>query len=153
MRSTRERLLHTALFEAFAILIATPTVAWITDAPLGRAGLLSLLVSLGAMLANYVWTLIFDRLVPTRRRGLWLRAAQAVGLELIIAAFTVPLVLLLTDARIVQAIMLDLGGIGFFVLFGMAYNAAFDAVMLRVIGREKGRLRSSSDSRSGTSTR
>ena len=60
------------------------------------------------------------------------------GLELIIAAFTVPLVLLLTDARIVQAIMLDLGGIGFFVLFGMAYNAAFDAVMLRVIGREKG---------------
>ena len=69
MRSTRERLLHTAMFEAFAILIATPTVAWITDAPLGRAGLLSLLVSLGAMLANYVWTLIFDRLVPTRRAG------------------------------------------------------------------------------------
>jgi uncharacterized membrane protein len=132
MRSLRERIVHTALFEILALVIVTPTVSALTGAPVIASGLLSVLISAGAVVANYLWTWMFDRWVPTRRRGPLLRLGQAIGLELLLFVYTVPLVLLLTDLGLAQAVLLDLAGVFFFVLFGAAYNAAFDAAMVRL---------------------
>ena len=135
MRSLRERLIHTVLFEALAIAVVTPTVVGLTGAALADAGTLSIAVSVGAVVANYGWTMLFDRLVPTRRRGFGLRFLQAAGLEAIITAFTLPLILWFTGIGFWAAVALDLGGVAFFLVFAMLYNAAFDAVMLRIVAR------------------
>lgn len=135
MRSLRERLIHTALFEALAIAVVTPAVVALTGAALADAGTLGIAVSLGAVVANYGWTMLFDRLVPTRRRGVWLRFLQAAGLEVLITAYSLPLILWFTGIGVWAALALDLGGVAFFLVFAMLYNAAFDAVMLRIAAR------------------
>ena len=135
MRSLRERLIHTALFEALAIAVVTPAVVALTGAALADAGTLGIAVSLCAVVANYGWTMLFDRLVPTRRRGVWLRFLQAAGLEVLITAYSLPLILWFTGIGVWAALALDLGGVAFFLVFAMLYNAAFDAVMLRIAAR------------------
>ena len=138
MRSLRERLIHTALFEALAVVVVTPAVMGLTGAAVADAGTLSVVVSVGAVVANYGWTMLFDRFVPTRRRGLWLRFLQAAGLEAIIMAYTLPLILWFTGIGFWSAVALDLGGVAFFLAFAMLYNAAFDGVMLRIAARSDG---------------
>jgi uncharacterized membrane protein len=51
---------------------------------------------------------------------------------LIITSFTIPLVILFTGVSLWQALMINVSAIGFFIVFGMAYNVAFDAVMTRL---------------------
>ena len=133
MRSIRERVVHAILFEIIANVIVTPAAMLLTGAPLVSAGALSLAISLGAMVSNYLWTWLFDTFVPSRRRGIFLRVVQAVGLEAIIAAFSIPLIMAFTGVPFWQAAVLDVGAIGFFIVFTMIYNVVFDAIMLRVL--------------------
>ena len=132
MRSSRERVLHTLLFEIIAVAIMTPAFAAFTGASTAHSGTLSVAISIGAVMANYIWTLVFDRWVPTRRRSLGQRFLQAAGLEAIIAVYTIPLVMGLTGATIRTAVALDAAALVFFLVYGMLYNAAFDAVMRRL---------------------
>ena len=132
MRSIAERVIHAVLFEVGAVAAVSPVIAWATGTPLARAGALSLVLSAIATACNYGWTVAFDRLVPTRRRTLGERVAQAVGLELIIGVFAVPLLVFFADATLVEALLLDLGGAGFFIVYSMAYNWLFDRIMQRV---------------------
>lgn len=132
MRSRRERVIHIVLFEIGAVAAVAPVIAWVTGTPLTRAGALSLVLSAIATACNYGWTFAFDRLVPTRSRSLGERIAQAVGLELIIGVFAIPLFVLLAGATPLRAVLLYLGGAGFFIVYSMAYNGLFDAIMRRV---------------------
>lgn len=129
MRTLRERVIHTLLFEAIAIAIMTPAFGTLTGASAAHSGTLSVLISIGAVVANYLWTLVFDRWLPTRRRSLGQRFLQSVGLEAVIAVYTIPLVMGLTGATFRTALALDAAALVFFLVYGMAYNAAFDAVM------------------------
>ncbi len=132
MRSRRERVIHAVLFEALAVAMVAPALTAITGAGLADTFLLSVLVSVGAVTANYIWTRLFDRWVPTRQRGGLLRLAQAIGLELILTTYTVPLFMLFTGSGLWEALVLDFSGVAFFIVFGAAYNALFDAVWLRI---------------------
>lgn len=132
MRSITERVIHTTLFELGAVAAVSPVIAWATGTALARAGALSLVLSAIATACNYGWTFAFDRLVPTRRRTLRERVAQAVGLEIIISVFAIPLFVLFAEATLLEAVLLDLGGAGFFVVYSMAYNLVFDRIMQRV---------------------
>lgn len=132
MRTFRERVIHTLLFEAIAVAIMTPAFGALTGASAGESGTLSVLISIGAVAANYLWTMVFDRWVPTRRRSLDQRFLQAAGLEAVIAVYTIPLAMGLTGASFRTAVALDAAALVFFLVYGMAYNAAFDAVMRRL---------------------
>lgn len=132
MRSITERVIHTALFEIGAVTAVSPVIAWTTGTSLARAGALSLAVSAIAIACNYGWTFAFDRLAPTRSRTLGQRIAQAAGLELIISVFAIPLSVLFADATLLQAVLLNLFGAGFFVVYAIAYNWTFDRIMQRV---------------------
>jgi uncharacterized membrane protein len=130
MRSIRERVVHMVLFEIGAIAVVSPVVAWATGTPLAEAGVISLGLALIATSCNFAWTLAFDRLVPTRRRGFRLRALQAIGLEIVIGLFAIPVFYFAAHATLTQALLLDLGGSGFFIIYAMIYNWTFDRVML-----------------------
>jgi uncharacterized membrane protein len=132
MRSIQERIIHTVLFEIGAVAVASPVIAWTTGTPLFDAGAVSIALSVVATICNYVWTMAFDRWVPSRRRNLRTRIAQAVGLEFIISLVAIPIFYEFAGATLLQALILDLGGTGFFILYGMGYNWLFDRIMLRI---------------------
>ena len=134
MRSFKERIIHTVLFEIGAVAVVAPAIAWIAGTPLSDASAVSIALSIIATTCNYVWTMIFDHFVPTRRRSFTARAVQAIGFELIISIFAIPLFYFFAGATLLQAVILDVGSIGFFVVYAIAYNWVFDRVMLRIEG-------------------
>lgn len=131
MRSWGERLLHTTLFEAGGLLMATPLASWLTGHGIARMGLLTVVLATFAMLWNLIWNRLFDHWVPTRKRSLMQRIAQALGFETGLLIMTLPGVAWWLDMGLIEAFWLDLGFMLFFLVYALAFNTLFDVWMRR----------------------
>ncbi|MDL4864212.1 PACE efflux transporter [Halomonas elongata] len=135
MRSWKERVTHTLLFEMGGLVMVTPLASWLTGHGLGEIGVLAVGLASAAMLWNLVWNRLFDIWVPTRRRTLVQRLAQAFGFELGLLIMTLPVVAWWLGIGIIEAFWLDLGFMLFFLAYAMVFNTAFDHVMRRRLAR------------------
>lgn len=137
MRSWKERLAHTLLFEALGLAIVIPASSALTGHDTGQIGPLAIFLATFAMLWNLVWNRLFDHWVPTRRRSLLQRGAQSLGFELGILIATLPVVAWWLDIGLVEAFWLDLGFMLFFLVYALVFNTAFDHYMQRRLQRRK----------------
>lgn len=135
MRSWRERLLHTTLFEAGGLVLVTPLASWLSGHGIAQMGLLAAVLATFAMVWNLIWNRLFDRWVPTRRRSLMQRVAQALGFELGLLVMTLPGVAWWLGIGLVEAFWLDLGFMLFFLVYALIFNSVFDLVMQRRLAR------------------
>ncbi|XKE45895.1 PACE efflux transporter [Halomonas organivorans] len=133
MRSWKERLTHTLLFEAGGLVMVTPLASEVTGHGLGEIGVLALGLATTAMLWNLVWNRLFDAWVPTRRRSLRQRFAQAFGFELGLLVTTLPAVAWWLGIGLVEAFWLDLGFMLFFLAYALVFNTLFDLAMRRYL--------------------
>ncbi|HSH49641.1 MAG TPA: PACE efflux transporter [Halomonas sp.] len=131
MRSWKERVAHMSLFEAGGLLSVTPLASWLSGHGMLEIGGLAAAISVLAMLWNLIWNRFFDVWVPSRRRSVMQRLAQAVGFELGLLTTTVPLIAWWLKIGLVDALLMDIGFLVFFLLYAMAFNTLFDRVMLR----------------------
>ncbi|MBB3231797.1 PACE efflux transporter [Halomonas stenophila] len=131
MRSWKERLTHTLLFEAGGLVMVTPLASWVSGHGPGEIGVLALGLATTAMLWNLVWNRLFDGWVPTRRRSLVQRLAQALGFELGLLVMTLPVVAWWLAIGLAEAFWLDLGFMLFFLAYALVFNTLFDHVMRR----------------------
>ncbi|MEP6964744.1 MAG: chlorhexidine efflux transporter, partial [Polaromonas sp.] len=60
-KSIKERFLHSLAFEVVAIAICAPLGAWLLGYSLAHIGLLTLMISLLAMIWNMMFNTLFDR--------------------------------------------------------------------------------------------
>lgn len=127
-RPVSARILHALLFEGIAVLLATPTLAWLLDRSLGHMGLLTAAFSAIAMLWNLVFNLGFDRLQQRLgfTRGLVVRLLHALGFEGGLILVLVPLAAWWLSISLWQALLLDLGLILFFLPYTLAFNWLYD---------------------------
>ncbi|WP_027962184.1 PACE efflux transporter [Halomonas halodenitrificans] len=137
MRSWRERLTHMVLFEALGLAIVIPASSALTGHGSGEIGVLAVGLATVAMLWNLVWNRLFDVWVPSRRRSLWQRIAQAGGFELGLLLMTLPAVAWWLQIGLVEAFWLDLGFMLFFLFYALIFNTAFDRIMHRLLAREE----------------
>nr|WP_299243583.1 PACE efflux transporter [uncultured Halomonas sp.] len=135
MRSWGERIVHMTLFEVGGLIMVTPLASWLSGHGMGRLGLLAVAISTLAMLWNLVWNRLFDHWVPTRKRTLMQRIAQALGFELGLLIVTLPGVAWWLNIGIIEAFWLDLGFMLFFLLYALLFNTAFDAFMRHRLAR------------------
>lgn len=131
MRSWKERVAHMSLFEVGGLLSVTPLASWLSGHGLATIGGLAAAISVLAMLWNLVWNRVFDVWIPSRRRSIMQRLAQAVGFELGLLITTVPLIAWWLKIGLVEALLMDIGFVIFYLLYAMAFNILFDRVMLR----------------------
>ena len=131
MRTWKERVAHMTLFEIGGLLIVTPLASWLSGHGLLEIGGLAIVIATMAMLWNLVWNRLFDVWVPSRRRSFTQRLAQAVGFELGLLVTTLPLIAWWLDISLLEALVMDIGFIVFFLLYAMAFNTLFDRIMLR----------------------
>lgn len=137
MRSWTERVTHMVLFEAGGLVMVTPLASGITGHGMGEIGVLAVGLASVAMLWNLVWNRLFDRWVPTRRRSLVQRLAQAFGFELGLLVMTLPVVAWWLGIGLVEAFWLDLGFLLFFLAYALVFNTAFDHVMRQRLARRE----------------
>ena len=138
-RSVKERFFHAVGFEVLAVAICAPLGAWLLDYSLAHMGLLTLMISLIAMVWNMVFNSIFDdaqrRLGFTR--NLAARAVHSVLFEIGLILAVVPLAAWWLDIGLWEAFVLDIGIVLFFLPYTFAFNWTYDHFRARVVARHK----------------
>jgi uncharacterized membrane protein len=133
MRTTADRIRHTLLFEIIGLAICAPLASWILDKGLAQVGVLSIVLSLTAMMLNYVFNLVFDiSLVwlgrPVNLRPVWMRVLHAMLFEVSLLILTVPVVAWWLDMTLWTAFITDIGFALFFLIYAFIYNWVYDVV-------------------------
>jgi len=125
-----ERALHAVLFELTAIAITAPLLVTVMGISLVHAGSLTLLVSLVAMLWNVVFNMLFDTALRRWRlvRSLKLRLVHAAAFELGLVLMVVPLAAWWLGLSLLEAFLLDMGLILFFLPYTLIFNWGYDSL-------------------------
>ncbi len=133
MRTQSDRLRHTILFELIGLITVTPLASWLLDKDMAKVGVMSLFLSLTAMVCNYVYNLFFDYALlkmgrPLNHRPPMLRVLHAIMFEASLLTIAVPFVAWWLDMTLWQAFIADIGFALFFLLYAYVFNWAYDVV-------------------------
>ncbi|WP_435605369.1 multidrug/biocide efflux PACE transporter [Pseudomonas knackmussii] len=138
-KTLKERLFHALLFEFIALAICAPTLAWLMDQPLAHMGVLTLMFSLVATLWNMVYNALFDRV--QRRlafvRTLPVRILHASLFEAGLVIMLVPLAAWWLNVSLLEAFILDIGLLLFFLPYTVVFNWVYDTLRGRWIERPR----------------
>ncbi|MDO6487028.1 PACE efflux transporter [Colwellia sp. 4_MG-2023] len=133
--STTERILHSVLFEAIALIFMIYAAMNFIDVDTKSATGLAMGLSLIAMFWNYFYNLVFDHIFGDDRinRTIKMRIGHGLGFELGLTFVTLPLIMwvLQLDFWIVAAMETTL--ILFFLLYAIIYNWCYDLARVRII--------------------
>ena len=136
-KSITERFCHALLFEVLAIAICAPLGAWLLGYPLAHMGLLTLMISLVAMVWNMLFNALFDQ--AQRRMGFerhfTARAVHAVLFEIGLLLAVVPLAAWWLGISLWRALVLDIGIALFFLPYTFVFNWVYDKARERLVTR------------------
>lgn len=136
-KSVKERFFHALGFEVLAIAICAPLGAWLLGYSLAHMGVLTLMISLIAMLWNMAFNAIFDAAQRRLgfRRTLGARVVHSVIFEIGLILAVVPLAAWWLDIGVWEAFVLDIGIVLFFLPYTFAFNWTYDHLRERVVAR------------------
>lgn len=136
-KSITERFCHALLFEVLAIAICAPLGAWLLGYPLAHMGLLTLMISLVAMVWNMLFNALFDQ--AQRRMGFErnfaARVVHAVLFEIGLLLAVVPLAAWWLGISLWRALVLDIGIALFFLPYTFVFNWVYDSLRERLATR------------------
>ena len=135
-RSVKERIFHACTFEFFAIVFTMLIGIFLLDKPMSSMGILSVLISVTALLLNIVFNWLFDRFFPfvNGDRPVKIRMLHAIGFEGTLVLFTVPMIAFFLKVSFVEAFMIEIGFLIFFLFYTYIYNWAYDKIRKRLLG-------------------
>ncbi|HED4145337.1 multidrug/biocide efflux PACE transporter [Raoultella ornithinolytica] len=141
-KTLTERVIHAVSFEGLATLILAPTAAWLMQRSVLEMGGLSVLLAMLAMVWNLIYNAAFDRLWPVSRvvRTLKVRALHAIGFESGFILIGVTAVALILGVSLIQAFMLEIGFMLFFLPYTMLFNWVWDTLRERVLKYRQQRI-------------
>lgn len=141
-KTLAERVTHAVSFEGLATLILAPTAAWLMQRSVLEMGGLSVLLATLAMVWNLIYNAAFDRLWPVSRvvRTLKVRALHAIGFESGFILIGVTAVALILGVSLIQAFMLEIGFMLFFLPYTMLFNWIWDTLRERVLKYRQQRI-------------
>lgn len=131
MQGLKRKIVYVTLYEALAITFATLGLAAMSGHGLGHSGALAAITSVIAMVWNLVFNTAFEFWEARQRRRertLGRRVLHAVGFEGGLVLALVPTIAWWLDIGLVQAFVIDLGLIVFFLIYTFAFNWGFDRV-------------------------
>ena len=128
--SILERTIQSVIFELGAILIGMLVIEFIPHE--GQPLLLMILISLTAVIWNFIFNWIFDKLVPGDRlaRGPAIRTIHAVLFEGLLLAATGPMIMYLMSITLWMAFITDISMTLIILVYTYVYNWVYDRVRL-----------------------
>jgi len=135
-RSVKERIFHACTFEFFAIVFTILIGVFLLNKPIESMGVLSVLISVTALLLNIVFNWLFDRFFPfvNGDRPVKIRMLHAIGFEGTLVIFTVPMIAFFLKVGLVEAFMIEIGILIFFLFYTYIYNWLYDKVRKKFVG-------------------
>lgn len=125
---TKDRVIHTLLFEFFALILMVVIGMLVTNVGMEKMTGLAVVMSLLAMMWNYFYNIIFDNKFGEDRinRSLTMRVMHGIGFEGGLVAVTLPLIMWWLDLDFLTAFMLDFGAVLFFLVYAIIFNWLYD---------------------------
>ncbi|KRP61676.1 multidrug/biocide efflux PACE transporter [Pseudomonas trivialis] len=140
-KSITERVCQALGFEGLALLICTPLLVWITGRPALEMGAVTLGMSLLALTWNVIFNSLFDRLTLRLQLsgGAWTRVLHALMFEGGLIIVAVPLIAAWMKISLLQALMLDIGVLLFFLPYTYVYHWGYDVLRDRLLQKHAAR--------------
>ena len=134
-KSLTERIGQAIGFEVLAVLICTPLLAWLMDKPVVDMGVATLAIGLIALAWNVLFNGLFDRLLKRLELApsAFTRVVHALLFEGGLVAVSVPLIAWWLNVSLLQALILDIGVLLFFLPYTYVYHWAYDVVRERML--------------------
>ncbi len=131
-RSTKDRLRMAVGFELIGLLLLIPIGSFVFNKPAFELGGLAVLMSLLATWWNYQFNQLFDKyyLAPRGRavKTQPERVFHAFGFEFGLLIAILPLTAWYLDISLLNALVLDLGFMLFYLVYGYFYHWLYDVV-------------------------
>ncbi|MCF6775389.1 PACE efflux transporter [Thiotrichales bacterium 19X7-9] len=129
--SIKVRVIHMVLFELFGILIFAPFAALVLAENILTVGTLGIVISLIAMIWNFIYNIIFDKIEANLgkdrfKRTSVIRILHALLFEGGLLIATVPLVAIWLNMSLLQAFITDIAFVVFYLIYAYVYNWCFD---------------------------
>ncbi|MBN0988982.1 PACE efflux transporter [Amphritea pacifica] len=130
-RTPLDRLRHTLMFEALLLTLLAPMMSLMLNRDIVDVGMLSVVISIKAMLINPIFNYFFDRFdvrrgrVPTERKLLG-RIIHAMGMEVTLTATSLPLIVWWLDVTFMQALVVDMVMIFAVMTYTLIFNWGYD---------------------------
>lgn len=132
MRSLKDRIRHTVLFETFAVIIAVTVSSLLINKPTGDISLIAILLSIIAMLWNLIFNYYFDKSLLSKfgsvNKTKKLRLINSIIFELGLIVLTIPLLAWAFELTLLQAFIADLAVILFFLFYSYIFNWIYDLI-------------------------
>jgi uncharacterized membrane protein len=136
-KSIAERIFHAMMFESIAIALTAAALVWLMGKPLSQAGWLAIAISSIAMLWNMAFNAGFDRAQARMgfQRTVGVRIIHALLFEIGLTVAIVPLAAWALQITLLEALILDIGVLVFFLFYAFAFNWAYDIVRARLVAK------------------
>lgn len=136
-KSFTERVFQAVGFELLAVLLCTPLLAWVMNKPMLHMGVATVAIGLIALAWNVMFNGVFDRLLKhfELSPNAWTRVLHALLFEGGLVAISVPLIAWWLEVGLLQALILDIGVLLFFLPYTYLYHWAYDVLRARLMRR------------------
>jgi len=131
MQGLRRRVIYLSLYEVIAILLSSVLLASLSGFGMTLAGVLAVAASAVAIAWNFVFNLLFEAWEArqtVRGRSVRRRIAHALGFEIGLLIFLVPLIAWWFGIGWWQALTMNAALMVFFLVYTYVFNWTFDRV-------------------------
>ncbi|OEF23405.1 PACE efflux transporter [Vibrio rumoiensis] len=132
MRSKLDRLRHTIGFELIGLVILIFGISKLFNMDMGKIGVLAVVFSIIATVWNYFYNILFDQAMLKHTGQLHkttlIRIIHAIVFEFGLLFITLPILAWWLGISLIDALILDLGMVVFYLVYAFVYNLAYDKV-------------------------
>ncbi|MBO9477731.1 PACE efflux transporter [Shimia sp. R11_0] len=133
LRTAKDRIRYTLLFEATLMAMIVPVGAAFFDKSLANIGLLMAILSVNAMICNLIYNWTFDRLEARQGRisseRTWpRRLLHAAGFELMLTAMSLPINTYWLEIGVLEALSVNIAVTFFVVAYTYLFTFAYDLI-------------------------
>ncbi len=132
MRSFWDRVRYAVSFELIGLAIVMSFAYYFTELPVSSFGITAILLSLLATIWNGIWSWGFDLYLTkkyhTTEKTFGQRLTYALGFEGGLIVTTVPVMAAVLNIGLIEALILEIGIITFFLFYAYVFNWGYDKV-------------------------
>lgn len=130
-RPRRRRVAFVLGYEVLSVLLTVSVLSGLLGHGGASSTLTAVLLSTSATLWNYGWNTIyeaFERRTQTTGRGALARAIHAIGYEGGVLVVTIPIVAIMLNVSVLEALIIECSMLVVFLLFTLVYTWVFDRI-------------------------
>lgn len=131
MSPVKRRIIYVLSYEAIAILFVSVSLT-LAGLGGGNSTLIAVVSSVVAVIWNFIWNTLFEnweKRQQSQKRTLGRRVVHSLGFEGGLVFFLVPIIALILGVGLVEAFILELGLLIFFLIYTFVFAWVFDRIL------------------------